>query len=167
MTTTWKCFTSPKTDGTRTASISFKDFAWSLMVSIGLKMANVLIKKQVTLRTNSPLYPTGSSTNISMEIGKLQDRSALIWNISKNTFIKPYPSQSNIFGDTVIHSLKVSSSSRGFKKSSYILLEWTLKLYWHHGKYSRMPRFSWAQKVRMVILWMLRVISEWLLPRTY
>lgn len=123
VTTTGKCFTSTTTDGTRTASISFKDFARSLMVSIGLKMANVLIKKQVTLRTNSPLYSTGSSTSISMEIEKLQDTSALTWNTSKNTFTKPYLSQSSIFGDTDIHSLKDSSSSQGFKETSFILLE--------------------------------------------
>lgn len=116
VTTAWKCFTSTTTDGARTASISFKDFARSLMVSIGLNMANVLIKKQVTPRTNSPLYPTGSSTSISMEIGKLQDTSALTWTMSKNAFIKPCPSQSSILETLTYVLWKTVQAHRGLMK---------------------------------------------------
>lgn len=43
------------------------------MVSDGLEVANTTTKKKVTLRTNSSLFPTDSSTNIT-ELQKLRWR---------------------------------------------------------------------------------------------
>lgn len=51
----------------------FSDITLCLIVTIGLEMANVIIKKQVILRTNSPLYPTGNSTSTT-QLQKLQWR---------------------------------------------------------------------------------------------
>lgn len=43
------------------------------------------------------LHKYHRATETSMETEKLQDSSALIWNKSKEAFIKPYPSRYSIF----------------------------------------------------------------------